>query len=191
MATLPSPLADPTPWDAPRIAGVAWTGGFTARGDLLKRKLDARGAAGRDGARIRDRGYDLAEIDLTLTLYADEHFDQLAQIVSSMFPRSTDTTRRVAWPVVHPALAFAGITEVYAKSLGALEGPDEAMRWTVSISCVEYRPEAQRSTAHRPRAAAQTAPDLGANRTAFDRSVERPAPAAPSTQPATTAPTRT
>lgn len=190
MSTLPSPLADPRPWDAPRIAGVAWTGGLKIGGDLLKRKLDTRHSAGRDGARIRDRGYDLAEIDLTFSLYASEHFDQLSQIVSALFPRSTDTTRRVAWPVVHPALAFAGITELYGKVLGALEGPDEKMVWTIQISCVQYRPEAQRSTAHRPRAAT-AAPDIGANATAFDRTVERPAPTAPSAQPGTTAPTRT
>lgn len=190
MSTLPSPLADPTPWDAPRIAGVSWTGGLEIGGDLLKRKLDTRPSAGRDGARIRDRGYDLAEIDLTFTLYKTEHFGQLSQIVSALFPRSTDTTRRRAWPVVHPALGFAGITEIYGKALGALKGPDEQMRWTIQVSCVQYRPEAQRTTAHRP-TAATAAPDLGANATAFDRQVERAPPAAPSTQAATTAPTRT
>jgi hypothetical protein len=190
VSTLPSPLADPRPWDAPRIAGVSWTGGLKIGGDLLKRKLDTRHSAGRDGARIRDRGYDLAEIDLTFALYETAHFDQLSQIVSALFPQSTDTTRRVAWPIVHPALAFAGVTEIYAKTLGALEGPDEQMRWTITVSCVQYRPEAQRSTAHRPRAAA-AAPDLGANATAFDRTVERAPPTPPSATPATTAPTRT
>lgn len=190
MSTLPSPLANPRPWDAPRIAGVTWTGGLKIGGDLLKRKLDTRHSAGRDGARIRDRGYDLAEIDLTFTLYESAHFEQLSQIVSSLFPRSADTSRRVAWPIVHPALAFAGVTEIYGKTLGALDGPDEQMRWTIQISCVEYRAAAQRSAAHRPRAAA-AAPDLGANATAFDRVTERAPPAAPSATPATTAPTRT
>lgn len=190
MTTLASPIADPRPWDEPKIAGVKWTGGFKLSGDLLKRKLDSRHAAGRDGARIRDRGYDLAELTLTLTLFETEHFTQLAQIVGSLFPRSSETSRRLAWPVVHPALAFAGVTEVYGKTLGAIEGPDEKGVYTIAVEVVEYRPEAQRTAAHRPRAAA-AAPDIGANTTAFDRVVERPPPAAPSAQPATAAPTRT
>ena len=189
MTTLRSPLADPRAWDEFKLAGVLWTGGAKLSGDLLKRKLDSRHAAGRDGARIRDRGYDLAELTISLTLYEDAHFTQLAQIVSSMFPRGAETSRRLAWPIIHPALAFAGVTEVYGKTLGALDGPDERMQWTISIEVVEYRPEAQRSAAHRPRAA--TPPDIGANATAFDRTVERPAPTAPSAQPSTTAPTRT
>lgn len=160
---IPSPIDDPEAWDALVIGGVAFTGAFEFTGDLLTRKLDRRHSAGRDGARIRDRGYDLATIKLSLRLWEPEHFAELEALVRLLFPRGADTTRRAAYSCVHPALALAGITEVYARTMGALSQTSPGL-WTTEIELVEYREEAQQRSRTRR---VQQRPDLGANATAF------------------------
>jgi hypothetical protein len=163
--TITSPIDDPESWDTLVIGGLSFTGAFEFGGDLLTRKLDRRHSAGRDGARIRDRGYDLAEITLTLRLWESKHFEQLDALVRLLFPRGADPTRRAAYSCAHPALALAGITEVYAKKMGSLTQGSPTL-WTTEISLVEYRAEAQQAGRSRSRTVQQR-PDLGANATAF------------------------
>jgi hypothetical protein len=183
--TLPSPLSNPEAWDRLVIGGVEFRGAFEFSGDALKRKLDHRHSASRDGARIRDRGYDLAKIKLSLRCYEDEHFEDLEALVRLLFPRDADATRRAAYACTHPALAVAGITEVYAESMDVLHMVEERGRvWGTTIDLVEYRPEAQRRVGR----TVQRRPDLSQNRTAFTGLQPIPPPAAPSTSTATTGP---
>ena len=176
--TIPSPIDDPESWDTLVIGGLPFTGSFEFTGDVLTRKLDRRHSAGRDGARIRDKGYDLAEITLKLSLWEPAHFAELEALVRLLFPRGADTTRRAAYACAHPALALAGITEVYAKKMGALSQGSPTL-WTTEIALVEYRAEAQ---AARSRSrTVQQRPDLGANATAFTGT--EPAPPAAATPP--------
>lgn len=162
---IPSPIDQPEAWDTLVIGGIGFSGGFEFTGSVLTRKLDRRHSAGRDGARIRDRGYDLAEIKLNLRLWEPEHFDELEALVRLLFPRGADVARRAAYACAHPALALAGITEVYAKSMETLSQSSPTL-WTTTIDLVEYRAEAQASRTSRSRTVQQR-PDLGANRTAF------------------------
>lgn len=164
--TIPSPFDAPDAWDTLAIGGLPFTGAFEFGGDLLTRKLDRRHSAGRDGARIRDRGYDLAEITLTLRLWESKHFEELDALVRLLFPRGADPTRRAAYSCPHPALALAGITEVYAKKMGALSQSSPTL-WTTEIALVEYRAEAQQVAGRSRTRAVQQRPDLGANATAF------------------------
>lgn len=175
---IPAPTDSPDAWDALTIGGVQFSGGFEFTGTLLKRKLDSRHAAGRDGARIRDRGYDLAEIRLALRLWEPTHFEELEALVRLLFPRGADVTRRAAYACAHPALALAGITEVYAKSMEAVTQTSPGL-WTTTLDLVEYRAEAQTSSS-RSRTVRQR-PDLGANATAFTGT--EPAPPAAATPP--------
>lgn len=158
-----SPVDDPESWDTLVIGGLAFSGAFEFTGSVLTRKLDRRHSAGRDGARIRDRGYDLAEIKLNLRLWETKHFTELDALVRLLFPRGADVARRAAYACAHPALALAGITEVYAKSMEALSQTSPGL-WTTTIDLVEYRAEAQQRSRSRT---VRQRPDLGANRTAF------------------------
>ncbi len=183
--TLPSPLSDPTAWDRLVIGGVEFRGAFEFSGDALKRKLDHRHSASRDGARIRDRGYDLAKIKLSLRCYENEHFADLEALVRLLFPRDADATRRAAYACAHPALAIAGITEVYAEGMDVPRMVEERGRvWGATIDLVEYRPEAQRRVGR----TVQRRPDLSQNRTAFTGLQPIPPPTPPSTTTATTGP---
>lgn len=180
--TAPSPFADPDSWDRLEIGGARFRGTFRWGGDLIKRKLDHRHAAGRDGARVRDKGYDLAELDLTLTITTDEEWSDFVALVALVFPRAATPTARNAHACAHPQLALAGITEIYGTSMGPPTEPSPS-RWEVTMKFVEYRPGAQRNVSRTPSAA----PDLGANNpTAFAGS----APPAPPTPPAAPGPAR-
>jgi len=172
--TAPSPFVDPESWDTLILGGVRFRGTFRWGGDLVKRKLDRRHAAGRDGARVRDKGYDLAELDLTLVMTSDEEWQDMTALVALVFPRAATPTARNAHGCAHPELALAGITELYGTSMGPVTeaGPT---RWEVTLKFVEYRPESQTNTSRTPRAV-PAAPDLGANRTAFTTEATPPTP---------------
>lgn len=176
--TTANPFTDPDAWDTLTIGGVTFTGQHEWSGDVLKRKLDHRHAPGRDGARVRDKGYDLAELELSLKCTEAQHWADLTALVALLFPRSTDTTRRAAHACDHPALAVAGITEVYAVSMASPYQSSPTV-WETTIKLVEYRADAQRNTSHRPRAV----PDIGGNATAFNGLEAAPPapPAAPTT----------
>ena len=176
-----NPFIDPDAWDTLAIGGVGFAGQHEWSGDVLKRRLDRRHAPGRDGARVRDKGYDLAELELTLKCTAAEHWEDLRALVALLFPRGSDTSRRAAHSCDHPALAIAGITEVYAVSMGAVRQAEPTV-WSATIKLVEYRPESQRNTSHRPRVVA----DIGANAVAFAGT--EAAPPAPPTPPSTPGP---
>lgn len=181
---IPSPFDAPDAWDTLDLGGVVFTGAFKFSGTALKRKLDRRHAPGRDGARVRDKGYDIAELTLTLRCVEPEHWGELEALVALLFPRSADPAGRNAHNCNHPALALAGITRVYATEMDVPD-PDEKGSVSVTIKLVEYRDEAQqrRNVSRTPRAA----PDIGANATAFT-GVEAAPPAAPA-RPATPRPT--
>lgn len=178
--TAPNPFDNADVWDTLNIGGCGFGGAFEFSGDALKRRLDRRHASGRDGAHIRDRGYDIAELTLTLKLWESGHWSDLEALVALLFPRSADATRRNAHSCAHPALALAGITEVYATGMDVPKQTSPTL-WEVTIKLVEYRPEAPRNVSRTPRAQ----PDIGANRTAFTGT--EPAPPAP-TPPSTPGP---
>lgn len=173
---IPSPLSDPAAWDTLTLGGLPFTGKFKFDGDVLAKKLDHRHSAGRSGARIRNRGYDIAKIKLVLSCYEDDHFEQLDAIVRLLFPHGAETVRDAAFACPHPVLAVAGITEVYAEKMSAIEPNETGDIYTTTIELVEYRPTANRPTAH----VVRQRPDIAANNpTAFTGLDPVPPSAAP------------
>lgn len=181
--TVPSPFADPDTWDTLVIGSVRFRGTFEWGGDLIKRKLDHRHAAGRDGATVRDKGYDLAEIDLTLTVTNDDEWQDLQALVALVFPRAATPQGRNALTCAHPQLALAGISALYGTTLGPLS-QIAPTKWVTTIKLVEYRADSNSNASRTPRVAA-AAPDLGSNRTAFDIApADRPPTPPPTPGPA-------
>ena len=174
--SIPSPFDDAETWDTLVLGGARFRGTFEWGGELIKRKLDRRHAAGRDGARVRDKGYDLAEIDLTLTVTSSEEWEDLQAIIALVFPRAASPGSRNALTCTHPALALAGISKLYGTSMGPLS-QSSPTKWTVTLKLAEYRdpPTGGTSVSRTPR----PAPDIGANRTAFSGTEQAPAPTPP------------
>lgn len=171
----PSPFVDPESWDTLILGGQQFRGTFRWGGDLIKRKLDHRHAAGRDGARVRDKGYDLAEVDLTLTITNDDEWQDMLALVALVFPRSATPTARNAHACAHPELALAGISELYGVSMGPVTEANPT-KYEVTMKFVEYRAGAQTNTSRTPRAV----PDLSANNpTAFTGTAPAPPPTPP------------
>lgn len=179
--TIPSPFDDDETWDTLVIGGARFRGTFEWGGDLIKRKLDHRHAPGRDGATVRDKGYDLAEIDLTLTVIDTPQWEDLQALIALVFPRGTSPAPRNALTCLHPALAVAGITKLYGTSMGPLSQASPT-KWTVTMKFVEFRASAQGATTSRNVSRTPpAAPDLGSNRTAFTGTETAPAPTPPPT----------
>ena len=175
--TPPSPFADPESWDTLVLGGVRFRGTFKWSGDLIKREIDQRHAAGRDGAKLRDKGYVAAEVDLILTMTTDDEWREMCALVALVFPRGAAPSARNAHPCAHPQLALAGISELYGASLGPVTEAG-ATKYEVVLKLLEYRPGAQTNTSRTPRAV-PPAPGLGGNATAFDAGIEHALPTPP------------
>jgi hypothetical protein len=176
--SIPSPFDAAEVWDTLVLGGARFRGTFEWGGDLIKRKLDRRHAAGRDGARVRDKGYDLAELDLTLTVTNSEEWADLQALIALVFPRAASPGSRNALTCTPPTLALAGVSKLYGTSMGPLAQASPT-KWTVTIKMVEFRdpPAGAANVSRTPR----PAPDIGANRTAFTGTEQAPPPTPPPT----------
>lgn len=148
-------------WDQIQIGGVVFGGLAAVSGDAFRRKVDARRAAGQDGARIVDQGYDLVDLTITLTAWEPEHADQLQRLVALLAPRGA-RGRGLAVDVHHPALAFAGISRIYVTGASLPTPSGGTLTWT--IKATEFRdppPARQRRSVTRGASAASqtTAPN--------------------------------
>lgn len=141
-------------WDTLTLGGVRFGGLAVVSGDAFKKKIDKRRAAGADGARIVDKGFDLVEITLTLTAWLPEHAAQIESLALLVAPRGGPPSRRRALDVAYPSLAFAGITQVYVTGATLPVADDGKVTWT--IRATEYREPPARNTTTRATPPAQT-----------------------------------
>lgn len=158
----------------------------------ISRKIESKSAAGSDGARIRDKGYEPGKVTLTLTLWEREHFTSLQGILPLINPR-THPAARVPFSIVHPQCAILGITDVYVEKLGTLKPSGDGL-WTMSIECVEFTTPTRRNVTRVPAASAdaglQTAfVDVDAAHPGQARATLQPIPA-PTPSAAATGPRR-
>jgi hypothetical protein len=151
-----------TAWDEITLGGVHFGGLAAVSGDAFKRKIDARRAAGQDGARIVDRGYDLVDLTITLTAWEPEHAAQLQRLVALLAPRGT-RGRGLAVEVQHPALAFAGISRIYVTGASLPSPSGGTLTWTIKASEFRDPPPARQG-----RAATRTAQAAPQTSTATD-----------------------
>lgn len=150
------PWADSdSPWDRIAFGTLAFGGVCEVDGDALKRKVTRHRASGSNGARITDRGLDTVEVTIKLIAWTDEHAAQLDAIRDLLIPRTRPTRGRSAVAVTHPALAWAGITQIYATevSLPKVDGS----RLVVTVKATEYKEPAPGNATRRARPATQDA----------------------------------
>lgn len=155
MATIAIPHeAGGGAWDVLTLGGLRFDGVTTVTGDAFKKKLDRRRAAGSDGARIVDKGYDLVDLTFTLTAWLPEHAAQIESLAALVAPRGGGSARGRALDVAYPSLQFAGITQVYVTGATLPVPQDGKLVWT--IRATEYRDPPPRNATRRATPAPQT-----------------------------------
>lgn len=140
-------------WDTITIGGQVFGGTVAVTGDAFKKKIDKRRAAGADGARIVDRGYDLVEVTITLTGWLPEHAAQIESLLSLVAPRGGAAGRGRALDVAYVSLAAVGITQIYVTGATLPVADEGKIAWT--IRATEYRDPGPVNRTRRAQPAAQ------------------------------------
>ena len=154
LLTRPHEAGGAESWDRLTLGGQAFTGLATVTGDAFKKKIDKRRAAGSDGARIVDKGFDLVELTLTLVGWLPEHAAQIESLLALIAPRGGARGRGRALDVTYASLAAAGITQVYVTGATLPVADDGKVTWT--IRATEYRDPGPTNRTRRAVPAAQT-----------------------------------
>ena len=89
MPTAPFWEDTPDPWDQLILAGRPVPGISTVSG-RAGRKVDTRSPPGGDGARIRDRGYDPAQLEVEVRVWTLEQLQDLTSLLETIHPRGAN-----------------------------------------------------------------------------------------------------
>jgi hypothetical protein len=104
---------------------------------VCARDIDKKKGKGKDGAKIKDRGYDAAEVSFVGKLESKDDWQALQQILPDIHPRKKGGKRK-DMTAAHPSLAVMGVTRIYVKSIKAPEIEDGIMEMT--IEAIEFIP---------------------------------------------------
>lgn len=127
-----------TLWSLLTIADVNFQGFVTITGGV-SRDIQKKKPKGADGARITDNGYNLAEMNITLTIVRQQEWDDFQNVLLPLIhPRRKGGPRS---PVViqHPALNVLGVSRIYFERIG-LPVVDSKGIGTVSMDAIEWAP---------------------------------------------------
>ncbi len=135
MPSAPFWETSPDSWDQIAIAGTTLPGMVIVSGQGIARKIDVKSSPNRDGARIRDRGYDPARFDIEVIVWTERQFSDLLPILEGLQPKRRGGERQPV-DVSHPALAMLGIRSMYVEGVGMpqvksgkLHIPIKAIEW--------------------------------------------------------------
>lgn len=142
---IPFPQNDPIAWDYVIVAGRLLPCLREYPKAKPGRKLDAKSAPGSSGGRIVDKGYDLAKVTVTVSLWTEEHFRTWGQLLDVIKPRAGRA--RDAVSIYHPALESVGISAVVVESISSIEHSGTAGIYRASFEAVQYQPPARGANA--------------------------------------------
>jgi len=159
--------AEQNAWDTVVLGGVILPG--LARVEVTKgpaRKTDTRSAAGSNGARLREKGLELVEATITLTLWTEAHWQEWERHSVALSRRVRTGLRRTAMDIAHPKLAALECFAVYVAEPGGLKDVKPGIK-EVSIRVIQYLPPTNNTSravdppwfAAAPRATSATAAD--------------------------------
>lgn len=161
MPTIPNWYEQADAWDAVIIQGFPLPGLSHATA-TTGRKIDVRSVRGKDGARIRDGGYQPAKVEVECIVWDTNDLQVLSEAIEAIQPRGG--TARSPIQIQHPALAAIGISQVYVESIQApkLERGKLITKFTF-LEWTEQPRTTRRGTTD------DTAPPVSAEPTAFDQ----------------------
>lgn len=132
------PKDDPVAWDYVIVADRALPCLREYPKAKPGRKLDAKSAPGSSGGRIVDKGYDLAKVTVSVSLWTAEHFRLWGELLDVIQPRAG--RRRDAVSIYHPALEAVGISSVVVESISSIEHSGTAGIFRAGFEAIQYQP---------------------------------------------------
>ncbi len=121
---------------------VVWLGGELLPGlaevtTAPSRDIDVQKSSGSDGARLKDTGYQPAEVTIALRMSSQEQLQAWEALLPSLHPRRPGGLRQPL-AIQHPNPNSFGVVNVYPKKISAPPPVDGV--WTVTIECLEWFP---------------------------------------------------
>ncbi len=179
MMVAPYPF-DGDDWDRIAFEQVPYSGLARVEGAARKRKVDTPKRGGSDGAHVRIKRRELAELKIVLVGWTPAHLEEMERLTELVFPNEATARNHAPVGVTHPALQFHDVNVIFVYEV---EGPETKDRGTfeLTLTARQWRPPPRRGLNARP------APTpIEQRRTAFT-GIEQPRPPAPA---ATAAPRR-
>ncbi len=128
---------DGAAWDAVKLGPHTLPGTWSVSG-ASGRRIDVKTSRGQDGARSRDRGYELALLMLTGTMVGASDWNEMVKISRILQPRKRGVAVEPL-AIEHPTCIYLGITNVLVKKVFAprLSGGQV----TCSMEVLEWMPK--------------------------------------------------
>lgn len=136
--TQPSPHWDQAEWSKLKIGATDLPGTWEVEG-AASRNVDVKQTKGKDGAVLKDEGYENAKITLIGRLVSKADYDALQVAIAEIHPRRKGAARDPV-SINHPALTVLGVDAVYVTSIAAPR-LDSVGMLEQRIEVLEYTPQ--------------------------------------------------
>ena len=121
-------------WDRITIDGTVLPGLWTVEA-RAKRLIDIKKAAGKDGAHVKDKGYEPSEIRLNGRIQSYQQWQDFQDIFENFHPKKKGGARN-PFDISHPLLALLAITQAYVVEVRPRH--PEGGVFSVEIDLIEY-----------------------------------------------------
>lgn len=130
--------SDPGLWQTLQINGGD-VPGVTKIEATIGRKLEEKKGRGADGARIIDKGLELAKIKATVTFWTTDHWTSMEDLIDKLAAR-TALAHRNAVELFHPAIAALGLKKAVLKSMSSPKPSSVPGAYEIVFDFLEYNP---------------------------------------------------
>lgn len=144
-------LVPTNPWDYIELAGVRSPGVVKVTNCPRKYRWDAKKVAGAQGQTETYQGWEAVKgIKIKISMWTAAQIDYYA---STFLPNLLiDANKAAPEPLtaVYPSMALNGINAVSVEDVGELVKESPAGLWSVTITCMEFRPAAKKNLTSTP-----------------------------------------
>lgn len=126
-------------WDYLYLAGERWPGICEVSGSGVSRRVDAKATKGSDGAVLKDEGMNLAKLTIKLTLWNEEQWTMLQELLPSVHPRRAGGARTPT-SIITPYTRLLGIDNIYITAIPVPALDKSKQILTVTMQAIEWVP---------------------------------------------------
>jgi hypothetical protein len=135
----------PRSWQKVRLGGLELPGTASVTGSVRQR-YDKKKVPGKGGATYTVLGTEPGKVEIVLTLWTDEQFEDYQRLVPLFRPPKTKTKRKAGTPLTieHPNCTLYNIKAVVVMEAGMAEDAGEPGVKRVKLSCEEFMSDGKR-----------------------------------------------